>query len=235
MALKAIVVGATSGIGKELIRVLHRKGYIVGAVGRRMDLLKEIETELRTQVHIKEIDVTDSEAQKKLNSLIREMEGVDLVVLSAGTGDLDVNWETEKQTIETNVLGFTSISNVAFQYFSSKGSGHLVGISSIGAIRGGAAPVYNASKAFVSNYLQGLRLLAAKQGNKITITDIKPGFVDTQMAKGSGLFWVASPKKAAIQIYTAIDRKRKHAYITKRWRVIAYLLKVLPDWVYHKL
>jgi len=59
--------------------------------------------------------------------------------------------------------------------------------------------------------------------------------VDTQMAKGSGLFWVASPEKAANQIYSVIASKRKHAYITKRWRVIAYLLKILPDWVYHKL
>ena len=235
MVRKAIVIGATSGIGKELVRVLHQQEYVVGAMGRRTDLLKEIKLELQSQIHIKELDVTNSDAQKKLNSLIQEMNGVDLIVISAGTGDLDINWETEKQTIETNVLGFTSMSNVAFQYFSNKGSGHLVGISSIGAIRGGAVPSYNASKAFVSNYLQGLRVLAAKQGNEITITDVKPGFVNTQMAKGNGLFWVASPKKAAIQIYSAIVRKRKHAYITKRWRVIAFLLKTLPDWVYHKL
>jgi len=136
MALKAIVIGATSGIGKELVRVLHQKGYIVGAAGRRTDLLKEVKAELQSQIYIKGMDVTNPEAQDKLNSFILEMEGVDLIVISAGTGSLDVNWETEKQTIETNVLGFTSMSNVAFQYFSSKGSGHLVGISSIGAIRG---------------------------------------------------------------------------------------------------
>jgi len=197
MTLKAIVIGATSGIGKELVRVLHQKGYVVGAIGRRIDLLKEIEAELQTQVHIKEIDVTDSDAQEKLHLLIEQMEGVDLIVISAGTGDLDFNWEAEKLTIETNVLGFTSMSNFAFQYFSSEGSGHLVGISSIGAIRGGIAPAYNASKAYVSNYLQGLRLLAAKQGSGIIVTDIKPGFVDTQMAKGSGLFWVAPPKESS--------------------------------------
>jgi len=235
MKLKAIVIGATSGMGKELVHVLHQEGFIVGAVGRRADKLREIKKEIQSQLHIKEIDVTDSAAQERLNSLIQEMEGVDLIVISAGIGDLDVNWETEKQTIETNVLGFTSMSNFAFRYFTRKGSGHLVGISSIGAIRGGAAPAYNASKAYVSNYLQGLRLLALKQGHKITITDIKPGFVDTQMAKGSGLFWVASPKKAATQIYSAIAKKRKHAYITKRWSVIAFLLKTLPDWAYHKL
>ena len=232
---KAIVIGATSGIGMELVRVLHHNNYVVGATGRRLSLLREIKSELKDRIHIKEIDVTNTEAQDRLQSLIREMDGVDMIVISAGTGDLNVNWETEKQTIETNVLGFTSMSNVAFQHFSRKGSGHLVGISSIGAIRGGAVPAYNASKAFVANYLQGLRLLALKQGLEITITDIQPGFVDTQMAKGSGLFWVVSPGKAALQIYSAIRRKRKHAYVTKRWRAIAYLLKILPDWLYHKL
>jgi len=235
MPRKAIVVGATSGIGKELVYALHQNNYIVGAAGRRSNLLEIIKTELQSDIHIKAIDVTNTNAQKALRSLIHEMEPVDLIIISSGTGDLNNSWDTEKHTIETNILGFTSMSNVAFQYFSDKGSGHLVGISSIGAIRGGAVPAYNASKAYVSNYLQGLRLVAAKQSHEITITEIQPGFVDTQMAKGSGLFWVASPSKAAIQIYSAILRKRKHAYVTKRWRIIAYLLKILPDWIYHKL
>jgi short-subunit dehydrogenase len=235
MKPKVIVIGATSGIGKELVRVFHKNNYIVGATGRRVSLLREIESELKDRIHVKEMDITSTEARETLESLIREMEGVDIVVVSAGTGDLSVNWEAEKQTIETNVLGFSAMSNVVFQYFSSKGSGHLVGISSIGAIRGGTAPAYNASKAYVVNYLQGLRLLAHKQGKNITITDIQPGFIDTQMAKGDGLFWVAPPAKAASQIYSAICRKQKHVYVTKRWRIIAYLLKVLPDWLYHRL
>jgi len=235
MRRKAIVIGATSGIGKELVRVLHFNNYLVGATGRRLGLLRELKSELQTHIHIKEMDITRIEAQDGLQSLIREMDGVDVIVISAGTGDSNINWETEKQTVETNVLGFTSMSNVAFHYFSRKGSGHLVAISSIAAIRGGVSPSYSASKAYVVNYLQGLRLLAVKQGKKISITDIQPGFVDTKMAKGNGLFWVASPKKAALQVYSAINNKRKHAYVTKRWRVIAYLLKILPDWVYHKL
>jgi len=200
MQSKAIVIGATSGIGRELVRVLHLNKYLVGATGRRTDLLEELKSQLQSELYVKEIDVTKPNAQSMLQSLITEMQGVDIIVISAGTGDLKTNWETEKETIETNVIGFTSMANAAFQYFSHKGSGHIVGISSIGAIRGGAAPAYNASKAFVVNYLQGLRLRSHKQGTKIIITDIQPGFVDTQMAKGSDLFWVASPEKAATQI-----------------------------------
>ena len=96
-------------------------------------------------------------------------------------------------------------------------------------------PAYNASKAFMSNYLEGLRVRARTAGLPILVSDIRPGFVDTAMAQGKGLFWVASPQKAASQIYKAIHCQAKHAYVTKRWSVIAWLLKVLPAFLYAKL
>lgn len=115
-------------------------------------------------------------------------------------------------------------------------SGQLVGISSIAAIRGdGDAPAYSASKAFVSNYMEGLRKKVTKLGLIITVTDIQAGFVDTAMAKGDGLFWVASPQKAAQQIYNAIERKRKHVYITKRWRLVGWLMKAMPAFIYDRI
>lgn len=128
------------------------------------------------------------------------------------------------------------MANVAFKYFTKQGFGHIVGLSSLAAIRGASgSPAYNASKAYISNYLQGLRQKASQEGLKILITDIKPGFVDTPMAQGRSLFWVAPVPKAAMQIYNVIAAKKTHAYITKRWRIIAWLLKIIPDWVYHKL
>lgn len=104
------------------------------------------------------MDVSKKEAPSNLQSLIDEMQGVDLIVISAGTGSLepDLPWNKEKETIETNVLGFSAIANIAYHHFFKKNSGHLVGISSIASIRGGEAPAYNASKAFVASYLQGL-------------------------------------------------------------------------------
>ena len=237
MVKKAIIVGATSGIGRELAKVLSINGYIVGATGRRLNLLKDLKEELTAQIFIKEIDVTKQSALSELQSLIDEMDGVDLIVISAGTGSLEPNlpWNKEKETIETNVLGFGAIANIAYHHFIKKNSGHLVGISSIASIRGGEAPAYNASKAFVANYLQGLRYLVKKNNKNITITDIQPGFVDTAMAQGEGLFWVATPEKAVDQIFTAIKKKKNHAYITKRWRLIAWVLKILPDFIYNKL
>ncbi len=164
-----------------------------------------------------------------LKQLINEMGGMDLVVISAGVGhgNRGLEWSKERETIEVNVTGFAAVANAAFKYFSQKGGGHIVGISSIAAIRGnGSAPAYNASKAFVSNYLDGLRQKARKSKLPITITDVQPGFVDTPMLKGKGLFWVAPAAKAARQIYGAVKAKKRHVYITKRWRLIAWLLKV---------
>ncbi|MBI5025300.1 MAG: SDR family NAD(P)-dependent oxidoreductase [Nitrospirae bacterium] len=236
---KAVIIGATSGIGKELAKVLSQSNYIVGLAGRRVELLAELQKEIPSITYFKRIDVTKTkEAMNLLEDLINEMGGMDLTVISSGVGFLnpDLNWEQEKETIDVNVSGFAAMVNVAIKQFLKQGSGHLVGISSIAAIRGnGDAPAYNASKAFVSNYLEGIRQKIIKLGTNIIVTDIQPGYVDTSMAKGGKLFWVASPEKAAWQIYKAIKHKKKHVYITKRWRLIAWLLKVVPDWIYNKL
>ena len=236
---KAIIIGASSGIGRELAKVFSQNGYTVGLTGRRVDLLKSLQNECPRTSFIKNIDVSNQdEATGHLEELIRDMGGLDLIVISSGVGFInpDLDWKNEKETIDVNVSGFASMAGVAFKYFQKEGSGHIVAISSVASLRGsGEAPAYNASKAFVSNYLEGLRQKAAKARVAITVTDIRPGFVDTAMAKGEGLFWVAPPKKAAYQIYKAIKRRRKHAYITKRWRLIAWLLKAMPDRLYNKL
>lgn len=239
LTTKAIIIGATSGIGKDLSEVLLREGYTVGLAGRRIHLLDELKGKYPDRVLLKLVDISQAaQAMAALERLILEMEGVDVIVISSGVGFIneDLQWTPEKETIDVNVSGFAAMSNVAMRYFLSKGSGHLVGISSIAAFRGGSdAPAYNASKAFVSNYLEGLRKKAVREGMCITVTNIQPGYVDTAMAKGEGKFWVASPREAAEQIYDAIKRKRKHAYVTKRWRLIAWLLKIMPDFLHNKI
>lgn len=235
---KAIVIGATSGIGRELAKVLSLNGYTVGITGRRTHLLEELQSELPNRSSIRQLDVSDcSQAIATLESLITELNGVDLIVISAGTGSIDpfLPWEGEKKTIDVNVSGFTAMANVAYHHFIQQGFGHLVGISSLAAIRGGPAPAYNASKAYVSNYLQGLRYNIARLGFPVCITDVQPGFVDTAMTKGGRVFWVQSPQKAARQIYNAIRKKKKHVYVTRRWKIIAWVLSVLPDFLYHKI
>jgi short-subunit dehydrogenase len=209
---KAVVIGASSGIGRELSLLLGSSGYALGLAARRVELLEELAGKLPAAV-VRGIDVSSPhQAMERLELLIKDMGGVDLVVISAGTGHLnpELEWELELDTIAVNVTGFAAMANVAMRHFMEQGRGHLVGISSIAALRGGAAaPAYNASKAFVSNYLQGLRQKVGRLGLPITITDIQPGLVDTAMAKGEGLFWVQSPDKAAAQIMEAIRAQKK--------------------------
>lgn len=236
---KAIIVGATSGIGRELAKLLTANGYAVGITGRRTELLDEIKKENPNAYAIKSLDVTDTKNTiEKLEELIIEIGGMDLLILSSGTGDVNehLDFEIEKRTIDTNVTGFTYIVNWAFNYFERQKYGHLVAISSVGGLRGSRqAPAYNATKAYQINYLESLRQKATKLKTSIFITDIRPGLVDTAMAKGNGLFWVMPLNKATNQIFRAIQRKRKVAYVTKRWGIIAFISRHLPRFIYDKM
>ena len=229
---KAIIIGATSGIGKSLAELLLREGYEVGVTGRREELFQSIKTQETCRIFFKKMDVQDlSTLEPICNELVSQMGGLDLLIISAGIGEENKNliFDIENSVIKTNIQGFTCMADWGLRYFKQQGYGHLVNISSIAGIRGnGIAPSYNATKAYQINYLEGLRINVKDYGSSITITDVRPGFVDTPMAKGEGLFWVASVQKAAEEIFEAIKQKRKVVYITKRWRLIALFLKVIP-------
>jgi len=230
----AIIAGASSGIGRALAEILAAEGYAVGLIARREDLLLDLQREIGGNCVVKQLDISDTDrTAEAFNELVERLNGVDLVVNSAGVGFInpELDWDKERQTIAVNVAGFAAFINAAMQHFLAKGSGHLVNISSIAALCGsGDCPAYNASKAFESLYLDGLRRRVRKLRVPITVTDIQPGFVDTAMAKSDTLFWVASPEKAAAQIYQAIKEKRKHAYVTRRWRLVAWLLRCTSSW-----
>lgn len=229
---KAIIIGSTSGIGKSLSEILLRNGYAVGITGRREDLLLSIQEQYPDKVFYKQMDIQDLTRLELLcNELVQQLGGMDLLVIAAGIGEENkaLNFEIENGVIKTNVQGFTCLVDWGMHYFNHQGHGHLVNISSIAGLRGnGLAPSYNASKAFQINYLEGLCLHVVKSKSTICVTDVRPGFVNTAMAKGDGLFWVAPVEKAAEQIYNAILLKKRVVYITKRWRLIGYLLKCLP-------
>ncbi|MBO9659201.1 MAG: SDR family NAD(P)-dependent oxidoreductase [Chitinophagaceae bacterium] len=192
---KAIVIGATSGIGRELALILLNNGYKVGLTGRRIRLLEEIRQTNPAHIEIMQMDITETDLiEDKLNRLRENLGGLDLLVISAGIGELNpsLDFSLEHTAINTNVTGFTCVAGWAFNYFQEKRSGHLAGITSIAGLRGsGIAPSYNATKSYQINYLEGLRQKARKQKLSVTVTDIRPGFVDTVMAKGDGQFWVA--------------------------------------------
>lgn len=236
---RAIIIGATSGIGKGLAKILADNNYKVGITGRRMELLNELKSQKPNSFYTRTFDVTDTKiVAGNLEALTTELGGLDLLIISSGIGDLNKNldFEIEKRTIETNVTGFTCVANWAFNYFENKKTGHLVAISSVGGLRGSRiAPSYNATKAYQINYLEGLRQKATKLKSQIDVTDVRPGFVDTLMAKGEGQFWVATVDKATQQIFDAIKEKKKIVYVTKRWKLIAIILKQLPRQIYDRM
>jgi short-subunit dehydrogenase len=238
MTLNAIIIGATSGIGRELAKQMSAKGFTVGIAGRRTELLDSLENELSTPCYKYLMDLTQIEdACYIFNQLLKKMEDVDIVVINAGVGYLDEDFllENELSTIDVNVKGFTALANIAFHYFAKRQKGHIVGLSSVAAIRGGRATAYNASKAYVSSYLEGLICQSRHRKLPIHVTDIRPGFVDTAMAQGEGIFWNAPVEKAAEQILNGIFKKHRLVYVTKRWRIIGYLLSILPFSVYKRI
>ncbi len=236
----AIVFGATSGIGKQLAEFLVNDGYKVAITGRRFELLNEIKSTNPESYIIKQNDVQDIvQIETVFNEIISELGSVDLIIHSSGIGyeNPELDWEKEYDTVKTNVVGATRIYDLAFNLFSKQGFGHLVAISSIASLRGSrGAPAYFASKAYQVNYLESLYLKTKEvKGGKIYITDVRPGFVDTKMALGDGIFWMASLDKASKQIYSAIKRKKRKVYISKRWNLIAWVLKIVPSWLMKKV
>lgn len=236
---KAIIIGASSGIGKGLAKLLIENDYKVGITGRKAELLDELKKTNSNSFLIKSFDATDTKTSiEKLEELTSELGGLDLLVLSSGTGELNesLDFDIERKIIDLNVIGFTNIVDWAFNYFEKQNHGHLAAITSAAGIRGSRqAPSYNATKSYQINYLEGLRQKSTKTKRPIFVTDIRPGLVDTDMAKGEGLFWVMPVEKVTKQIFKAIKKRRKIVYVTKRWGIIARILKILPRFIYDRM
>ena len=236
---RIIIIGATSGIGFELANLFIKEGDRIGITGRRCHLLDDMQKQFPAQVVTECFDVMGTDNIVHLKSLINKLDGLDLLIYNSGYGEVSktLNWEIDKQTTITNVNGFVEIVNHAFNYFVKQGTGQIAATSSIAGVRENSqAPAYGASKAYMSMYMAGLYLKARntkKRDSKISIaiTDVQPGFVNTKMAKGKGRFWEASVEKAAWQIFKAIQKKRRKVYITRRWALIAWLLKWMPHFI----
>ena len=235
----AIVFGATSGIGRSITEILIKEGYKVAVTGRRLEKLEELKNSYPNQILIKQNDIQEvDDVEKIFNEIVADFKTIHLIIQSSGVGFVNpkLEWEKESQSVLTNVLGVTKLYTLAYRLFKKQQFGHLVGITSIASIRGSrAAPVYFASKAYQKSYLEGLYIKTKTiRSKKVHITEIRPGLVDTAMAIGDTLFWMVPLEKAAKQIYTAIKKKKRVAYISKRWTLIAWVLKIVPAWLLKK-
>jgi len=236
---KAIIIGASSGMGRELAKMLIEDGWKTGIAARREDRLMEIKERNPENVTVKAIDVTDDDAPRKLIELIDENGGMDLYIHASGIGrqNYSLDPKIEMDTVMTNGKGFTQMIDAAYAYFAGKGGGHIAAISSIAGTKGlGAAPSYSATKAFQNTYLQALEQLAEMQKNNITFTDIRPGFVKTDLLNdGKNYPMLLGKEYAARKIMNAIMARKHVKVIDWRYELLTGLWKMIPNWLWRKL
>ena len=237
--MNIIIIGATSGIGRALFEKYTADGNRIGIIGRRTYLLEELRKQNSDNTFTATADITQQvETEQAIKSINKELGGIDIAIVCSGIGDLNptLDYTLERPTLDTNVTGWTFVVDMLYHIFLQQGHGHLVVITSVGGLRGEPmAPAYSATKAYQINYMEALRKKAFKAGGNIIITDVRPGLVNTTMAKGDGRFWVMPVEKVAHQICAAIRRKKSKVYVTRRWHVLAVINKNLPFGLYKRI
>ena len=238
---KAVVMGATSGIGLEVVRELCRRGWQVGIAARREEVLKQIQVETPGVVAWSCIDITRDDAPARLTQFIDEMGGIDLYFHSSGIGYQNPQLDTDKElrTVETNALGFTRMVDATFAYFAQREQpGHIAVISSIARTKGlGAAPAYSATKRYVSHYMESLeQLRTIRHLRHVHLHDIRPGFVRTPLiADGNRYPMQLDASRVSRSIVCGIERNRKIITIDWRYRLLVAGWRLIPRWLWVRL
>ena len=239
---RAIIIGATSGIGLELVKVLTAQGWQVGIAGRRQALLQQIQSKNLDVVATECIDITQEDAPRRLLTLIGKTGGMDLYFHSAGIGYQNPSLDIDKEmaTVATNVVGFTQLVDTAFHYFMEhpEQEAHLAVISSIAGTRGlGAAPAYSSTKRYINHYMECLSQLCHIRGIRhLHLHDIRPGFVRTPLlADGHHYPLQLDPHHVALSIAKGIHHNRSIITIDWRYRLLVSIWRLIPRWLWVRL
>jgi short-subunit dehydrogenase len=239
MMKRAIVIGASSGIGKEVAQNLINEGWTVGLAARRDGLMLSMMHATPDRVKVAKIDVNASNAADELNKLIKRIGGMDLFFYAAGIGkqNRELVEEPELATVRTNALGFTRMIGVAYRYFAEKGEGHIAAITSIAGTKGlGPSPAYSATKAMQNVYIQALEQQAHARGLNIYFTDIRPGFVNTALLNGDFHYpMMMQPEDVAQKIISAIRHKKHICVINWKYRLLTMLWRRIPRFIWRRL
>lgn len=238
--MKAIIVGASSGIGLEVAKLLLADGWHIGIAARREEALLELKKTAPERVEVMAIDITRPDAGERLLTLVRQLGGMDLYFHSSGIGKQNRTLEPdiELQTMDTNAIGFTRMIDTAYRYFAEQGKGHIAAITSIAGTKGlGPAPSYSATKALQATYLQALEQQARQRGlYDIHFTDIRPGFVDTALLSGSFRYpMMLRPESVARDIVSSIRKRRHVRIIDARYRVLTFFWRLVPNFIWRRL
>ena len=234
MSKKAVIIGASSGIGLEVARLFIQRGWTVGVAARRLDLLQTIGA-----ADVEQIDVTSADAPEKLMQLVDRLGGMDLFFYASGIGkqNRELTPDIELATVETNGLGFTRMIGSAYRYFAQQGRGHIAAITSIAGTKGlGPAPAYSATKAMQNVYLQALEQQANARKLDIRFTDIRPGFVDTALLSGTFHYpMMLKPQAVAREIVSAIEHHKHIRVIDWKYRILTAVWRRIPRCIWRRI
>jgi short-subunit dehydrogenase len=238
VSYKAIVVGASTGIGRELVKQLAAQGSSVAAIARRSDKLEELKLENPTRIHTYSHDVTCGEEVPALFSeIVKDLGGLDVIVYCAGVmpevGPAEFNFDKDKQMIEVNVTGAIAWLNEAANRFAHTGTGSIVGIGSVAGDRGRSGqPVYNMTKAALATYLEALRNRLHKLG--VCVVTIKPGPTATPMTAHLKSQSMMSAEAVAAFVISKIKSPGEH-YVKFSHRVIFWVIRNFPSPLFRRL
>ena len=230
---RAVVIGASSGIGMEVAKRLLQDGWTLGVAARRVELLQTIGA-----AEVAEIDVTAEDATARQRDLVARLGGMDLFFYASGIGkqNRELREDIELATMQTNGLGFTRMIGEAYRYFAERGEGHIAAITSIAGTKGlGPAPSYSATKAMQNVYLQALEQQANARGLRIRFTDIRPGFVDTALLNGDFKYpMMLRPENVAREIVSAINSYQHIRVIDWRYRLLTAFWRRIPRFIWRR-
>lgn len=239
MDKKAIIVGASSGIGREVALLLLKEGWHIGVAARREEPLMGLKAIAPERVEVMTIDVTKADAGERLLTLAEQLGGMDLYFHASGIGKQNrmLTEDIELSTMATNAVGFTRMIGTAYRYFAERGEGHIAAITSIAGTKGlGPAPAYSATKAMQSTYLQALEQQARQRGLSIKFTDIRPGFVATALLDDDFPYpMLMKPQVVARDIVESIRRGRHVRVIDYRYRVLTFVWRLIPRWIWRRI
>lgn len=231
MSVVSAIIGSSTGIGRALAEEHRRRGIECITFSRNPEALEGFVSF--------SLDLTDAEgAESTFERAFAQYPEIENIFLISGTGEVEAtpNYETASVTIGLNCTGFTLAAYRAARHLEGRGGGCLVAVTSVAAIRGGSQSLsYNASKAYESSLLEGLRCRFTRLRVPITVTEVRAGFVDTAMMKAERPFWVASADQAAQAILSASLRRRELVYVLGRWRLIGWICKLLPTFLYKRI
>ncbi|HKP72327.1 MAG TPA: SDR family NAD(P)-dependent oxidoreductase, partial [Pyrinomonadaceae bacterium] len=213
-----LITGASSGIGEALAVEFGRRGASVGLLARREEVLREVARKVEAaggRAFVVAADVRDADETRAAVAKVSQQFGrVDVLVANAGVGEItkarDFDIEAVTRVLSVNVLGAMNSVAAVLPEMLARGSGQIVGISSLAAYRGfPGSGAYCASKAALSTFFESLRVELRPVG--VYVTTIHPGFVDTPMTRGRNqrMPYLVEPEEAARRMVRAVEARRR--------------------------